>query len=670
VVTLFFLHLSGVLAAGMLSALGNAEGTRLFYALLAWLAPLALAFQHHVLSRPPRFYERVVFQLALAAAGVLCLPTLFFPTEQLITQPWFATWQLCVRLGCVACFLAGLFLQVAAYRQAQPTMRWRIRICVSGTVCAFFPLIFLSLAPHALGAPLYLPYAASAPWLLICPIIYGYALAQRRLPRADAIFSRATVYALLVLLVLAAYPLVTTLKHAALPTDNVLAHVLIDVVVLLLVVPLYQNVRHLANWIWYASDMSYTSVVHQLSTTLALTLDRPTLVRLLTSELPDALHLTHGLLYVRADETSLALIGAPRHAEQGLPGRILLRGVLAQTLIRQGRPLADRELRELLSPHGLAQEEVELLTEARAARWLPLLSQGALEGLLVLGPREGGDHFSVEDERIFQTIADQSAIAAHNVRLTHQMGEGQRELARLHQYVVRGREQEQRRLARELHDGAVQQVLGLSYRMAHMCKRLNEPHPCDQAWREAIESGLETTRWQLLGVADQLRNLMGELRPSGLDEFGLSVALQNYAAQLRREDPQAPEIVIDIGPKAYTLNEMYAICLFRVAQEGLRNAMRHGKARRVVVSLRWCDAELELWVTDDGRGFQVPDSLSSLSAAGHFGLVGIAERVNGLGGQLSISSWPGACTQMVARLPLRQADAPAAVTPIYLNGGR
>lgn len=270
----------------------------------------------------------------------------------------------------------------------------------------------------------------------------------------------------------------------------------------------------------------------------------------------------------------------------------------------------------------------------------------------------GGDFFTAEDERILATVARQSGIAAHNVRLAEQVRAGRQELARAHQQLLVGREREQRRLAQELHDGAVQQLMGISYQIV-------------EEGRERREGRWEIIRREVLGVATQLRRLIGELRPAGLEELGLTAALEGYVARLEREGgPEMPEIQLDLDESETALPEAVASCLFRAAQEALRNGLKHAQAKRITVSLRLTppfppDACPEpsrrvggeqrggamLSVRDDGCGFRVPARLSELARGDHFGLVGVAERVTWAGGQLTIHSQPGAGTEVMVQIP-------------------
>lgn len=213
-------------------------------------------------------------------------------------------------------------------------------------------------------------------------------------------------------------------------------------------------------------------------------------------------------------------------------------------------------------------------------------------------------------------------------------------------WVAVGREVERGRLARELHDGPVQDLIALSYQMAHMAT--TAPHEAPQVGR---------MRSQLLGVVSRLRSLIGELRPPGLSELGLEAALHGLVLRLRAEGapPHVELDLCDCGP----LSERTAVCLFQATQEAMQNVIKHAAAESVRVELRMLPEDrVRLVVRDDGCGFVLPDRLRDLARALHFGLVGLAERAELAGGQLEVHSRPGEGTELVLTLPL--ADGPDA----------
>jgi PAS domain S-box-containing protein len=256
--------------------------------------------------------------------------------------------------------------------------------------------------------------------------------------------------------------------------------------------------------------------------------------------------------------------------------------------------------------------------------------------------RDISEQMRQEQERLaLQTcIIEAQRAAIRDLSMTHYSGQGEHLLAQAHQQVLIGREQEQRRIARELHDGAVQQLIGISYRLVEIRQSMAGLEQADPQRSEALTSALEATRWQLLTLVSQMRRLISELRPAGLEELGLPATLTNYVEHLQREGvPDLPKIDLKLADIA--LPAPHALCLFRVAQEALRNTIQHAQAQHIEIVLRHEDTDVLFQVRDDGCGFQLPPHLSDLMHTNHFGLVGMSERVAWVGGQLDIQTRPG-----------------------------
>ncbi len=218
--------------------------------------------------------------------------------------------------------------------------------------------------------------------------------------------------------------------------------------------------------------------------------------------------------------------------------------------------------------------------------------------------------------------------------------------------LAESREAERLRLARDLHDTAVQHLLDINRHLSETRKRAGG--------HQAAEVPIATVvavQQKVQEITAQLRGLVRDLRPAGLEEFGLIAALEGYVADLRRERPEMPALVLDARGDDTTVSLGVSLPLFRAAQEALRNVLEHAHARHITLSLRVHTEDVVLSVRDDGVGFVVPASLGILARAGHFGLVGIAERVALAGGQMDVTSWPGEGMVITVRLPAaRQGD--------------
>jgi PAS domain S-box-containing protein len=221
-------------------------------------------------------------------------------------------------------------------------------------------------------------------------------------------------------------------------------------------------------------------------------------------------------------------------------------------------------------------------------------------------------------------------------------------------------EREQQRLAHTLHDTAIQELLTIKYQLEAL-QRSRSSRRRRGADEMALQDALTATRDGVLQVVAHLRTLTGELRPAGLDDLGLALTLEGYVTRLRRETPpDGPRIVLDLAPLPRRLPPVVEHCLFRVAQEALRNALYHAHARQIRVCLRVDEEAVTLSIVDDGRGFVLPAQLSALAQAGHFGLVGMAERAEQVGGELVLQTQPGAGTTVTVRVLLTGEDGDGA----------
>ena len=209
--------------------------------------------------------------------------------------------------------------------------------------------------------------------------------------------------------------------------------------------------------------------------------------------------------------------------------------------------------------------------------------------------------------------------------------------------VTRGQEAERARLARELHDGPVQELIALGQR-AEMAQRLLERGEGERA-RALLE---EARRAESETVAE-LRRLIGALRPIYLEDLGFIPALEMLAQQAAERT--SARVRLEKECTVHRLAPEVELATYRIAQEALNNALQHAHAQNIVVRVR-CDRDgLTLSITDDGVGFTLPPRPDLLTQAGHFGLVGMQERATRLGGTLQVRTAPGKGTQVTIRLP-------------------
>lgn len=209
--------------------------------------------------------------------------------------------------------------------------------------------------------------------------------------------------------------------------------------------------------------------------------------------------------------------------------------------------------------------------------------------------------------------------------------------------LAEGREKERRRLAREIHDGPVQDLHGLHMHLTTLKGTENG---------EDIE-GMED---ELMRVTSELRSMSADLHPPELNRFGLAAALSSHADRLQSRYPSDSTITVEVDGESDgemdELSRSSALALFRIAQEATTNAVQHADADQVVVDLQKNDDLVTLEVRDDGQGFTPPDDWHDQKQENSYGLFSMRERADAIGATLDLETTPGAGTRVRVSLAL------------------
>lgn len=217
--------------------------------------------------------------------------------------------------------------------------------------------------------------------------------------------------------------------------------------------------------------------------------------------------------------------------------------------------------------------------------------------------------------------------------------------------LIAERELERTRIARELHDGPLQDLIAASFSLV-----------------EAIEMGskalriakLRTLQGMLQRQIRDLRRFCNDLRPPVLAPFGLEKTIRSHAENLGELYPEL-HIELHLQPDRRRLPEVLRMTLYRVYQELMNNVLRHARASTVTVELRLETTQVVLQVEDDGVGFAQPEDWLELARGGHLGLVGVRERVEMVGGKMHLESRQGGGTRVRVAAP---RPAPGTTGPL------
>jgi signal transduction histidine kinase len=199
------------------------------------------------------------------------------------------------------------------------------------------------------------------------------------------------------------------------------------------------------------------------------------------------------------------------------------------------------------------------------------------------------------------------------------------------------REEERKYLARELHDQVIQNLLGVNYQL-------------EGIEGQSQSDELSEARENIRELVDDLRHICGTLRPPTIDSLGLGAALQSYAHDW--SDRTGIAVNLDLDPDLKRLPEMIELSVFRIIQEELSNIRKHAQASQVDLSLQHSSPRtLMISIRDDGLGLPEDFDLGAMAAQGHYGMLGISERVALLGGRLHLQRLPEGGTLLQVEIP-------------------
>jgi signal transduction histidine kinase len=286
---------------------------------------------------------------------------------------------------------------------------------------------------------------------------------------------------------------------------------------------------------------------------------------------------------------------------------------------------------------------------------LPLSYQGEQLGQLILAPRAPGESFTPAEWQLLTDLAHQAGVAAAAVRLTA-------DLQRSRERLVTAREEERRRLRRDLHDG-------LGPQLASHVLKLEAARELVRSNPERVEEILNNLIEKSQGIVNEVRRLVYALRPPALDELGLLGAIREYAAQSSDNDLQITVVAPERCPPLPAAVEVAA---YRIVQEAVTNVIRHAQAQNCSIKLTVIPASspptdplpnpppargregwgsvagvLQVDISDDGQGLP-PNYRAGV------GLNSMRERAEELGGECLVETLATGGTRVLAQLPLPQ----------------
>jgi signal transduction histidine kinase len=493
--------------------------------------------------------------------------------------------------------------QIYRYRRvASPLQRLQIKWFAFGFAITLalsigqglLPLVIPSLSRPDSWYQLLGPVSQQALFYAPIPLGIGIALLRYRLWDIDILINRTLVYTLLTASTLGLYVLVVFGASALLRTHNDLFFSLLaTALIAVLFQPLRQQLQLGVNRLLYGERNEPYRVLSRLGQRLQETLPADTLLLTIVETVAHALKLPYVALTWKQD--------APSFGPEGMT------------------PLASFGTH----PHGSATIRVSLL------------HQGKHLGDLLLSPRQRGEDLTPADLRLVRDLAPQIAMALHSTLLLTELQQLTVDLQRSRERLVTAREEERRRLRRDLHDGLGPQLSSQTLTLSAIKKVLRQdPETAEHLLNDAIVHAQEA-------VSD-IRRLVYALRPPALDDLGLRAALEEQINQYRTS---GVVLMLDAPETLPPLPAAIEMACYRIVQEALTNVVRHAHATCATVHLKLQEALMVVEVKDNGQG--LPPGVRS-----GVGLSSLRERAEELGGTCLIETLPQGGTRVSARLPL------------------
>jgi signal transduction histidine kinase len=520
----------------------------------------------------------------------------------------------------VVVLAAGIGAQVYRYqRVSTPIQRQQTKWAVLG-FAAFLASLLLIILANALVAVLAGPGLTRliferyvAPFLvctvnITIPVTLAVSILRYRLWDVDIVINRAMVYGALTAVIVGLYVLVVGAFGALFQTrGSLLLAILATGLAALLFQPLRQRLQRAVNRLMYGERDDPYAVLARLGQRVEGALEPDAVLPTVAATVREVLRLPYVAVYLQH---------RPERFER------VAESVAPNVRFEDGKWQVPG-----LGSHGLC---------------MPLVYQADTVGYIVLGPHAPGEAFTPAERKLLGDLARQAGVAARAVRLTA-------DLRRSREQLVTAREEERRRLRRDLHDGLGTVLAAVNLQTGALGSLYRQD-------TEAGDAAVAEIRAQLRGAVADIRRLVYDLRPPALDELGLAGAIRGLA--YRAEAAAMAEEVADVGglrlqlqvssPEALgPLPAAIEVAAYRIAQEALANVVKHARAQHCHIEVS-IDGDLRLQISDDGVGLPDPP------AAG-VGLRSMAERAAELGGTCRVEPMSSGGTRVAVRLPLPRA---------------
>ncbi len=380
-------------------------------------------------------------------------------------------------------------------------------------------------------------------------------------------------------------------------------------------------------------ELRELNLLHELSQTLVANLDLPQLLHEMKVRVPQAVGAERCSIFLLDPTSGELVLEIPGDARQfrmpadcGIVGWVVTHGVgqIVNDVVQDSRW------------YNVIGRDTDFTT--RSILCVPMRLKGRIIGAMQLLNTLDGRPFTDQDMQLLTTLAAQAAIAIENTRLYQS-------LRQEHESLLTKEAEVRRAIARDFHDGPTQSIAAIAMSIEFV-KRLFRAMP------EQVPAELATMTTLVNKALHEIRTLLFELRPLGLETQGLHVALQRYVERWHDASGRGIQLRLEVTSAIPRLPAEQEAAVFMILQEATSNAHKHAQGTEISIQLRVEHQRLIACVQDDGGGFDLTEVEAHSRAGVAFGLLNMHERAERIGAELRISSVPAHGTSVELSVPL------------------
>ncbi|MCU0495504.1 MAG: GAF domain-containing sensor histidine kinase [Chloroflexaceae bacterium] len=379
-------------------------------------------------------------------------------------------------------------------------------------------------------------------------------------------------------------------------------------------------------------DLRELHLLYEIGQSLSGNLDLASLLNDIKTRAPRAVGAERCSIFVLSDDSKELLLDVAGDREYRMPAD---RGIVGW-VVTHGVGQMVNDVEQDSRWYDAIARETEFSTHSLIC--VPMRVKDRVIGAMQLLNKRDGSVFTDQDMQLLTTLASQAGVAIENARLY-------RSLKQEHERLLSKEEEVRHAIARDLHDGPTQGMAAIAMNIEFI-KRLMRAMP------ERVAPELDTLAELVSKTTHDIRTLLFELRPLGLETQGLLITLQQYVTRWRDPSGRGMQLRLEAPSYVPRLPHETEAATFIIIQEAVNNARKHANAAEIAIYLYEDDGHLIASVRDRGKGFNLAATEASTITRGSLGLLNMKERASLIGADFRIRSEPGQGTTVELRIPL------------------